>query len=154
MSHFRNNTHHGADHRLCAGGGELTTGTKGHQPIPLLGTPNCSFFFFYLSVSHSLPASRLHCNHKRGPGTTKQLCRRVTLSAKTRWFVGKEQRTDPWWEVTRKLARESRAEKHGAGWSCTCVKSLQSCHTLPPLLGDYSPPGSSVHAVLQARILE
>ena len=36
---------------------------------------------------------------------------------------------------------------------CVCAKSLQSCPTLwDPM--DCSPPGSSVHGILQARILE
>ena len=36
---------------------------------------------------------------------------------------------------------------------CTCAKSLQLYPTLfDPM--DYSPPGSSVHGILQARILE
>ena len=34
-----------------------------------------------------------------------------------------------------------------------CAKSLQSCPTLCDLM-DCSPPGSSVHGILQARILE
>ena len=34
-----------------------------------------------------------------------------------------------------------------------CAKSLQSCHTLCDPK-DYSPPGSSAHGILQARILE
>ena len=34
-----------------------------------------------------------------------------------------------------------------------CAKSLQLCPTLCDLM-DYSPPGSSVHRILQARILE
>ena len=33
-----------------------------------------------------------------------------------------------------------------------CAKSLQSCLTHDPM--DHSPPGSSVHGILQARILE
>ena len=33
-----------------------------------------------------------------------------------------------------------------------CVKSLQSCLTDDPM--DHSPPGSSVHGIIQARILE
>ena len=37
--------------------------------------------------------------------------------------------------------------------SCLCLKSLQSCPTLCDPL-DHSPPGSSVHGILQARILE
>ena len=34
-----------------------------------------------------------------------------------------------------------------------CVSVTQSCLTLCDLM-DYSPPGSSVHGILQARILE
>ena len=39
--------------------------------------------------------------------------------------------------------------------SCTCVraKSLQSCLTLCDTM-DYSPPGSSLHGILHAKILE
>ena len=36
---------------------------------------------------------------------------------------------------------------------CVCAKSLQLCPTLCDPM-DYSPPGSSVHGILQARILE
>ena len=36
---------------------------------------------------------------------------------------------------------------------CVCAKSLQSCPTLCDPM-DYSLPGSSVHWILQARILE
>ena len=36
---------------------------------------------------------------------------------------------------------------------CVCAKSLQSCPTLCDPM-DRSPPGSSVHGILQARILE
>ena len=36
---------------------------------------------------------------------------------------------------------------------CMCAKSFQSCPTLHTPM-DYSPPGSSVHGLLQARILE
>ena len=36
--------------------------------------------------------------------------------------------------------------------TCVHAKSLQSCPTLRPM--DYSPPCSSVHGILQARILE
>ena len=38
-------------------------------------------------------------------------------------------------------------------WLCTCAKSLQSCPTLCDTM-DYSLPDSSVHGILQARILE
>ena len=37
--------------------------------------------------------------------------------------------------------------------SCICAKSLQACLTLQEPM-DCSPPGSSVHGILQARILE
>ena len=40
----------------------------------------------------------------------------------------------------------------GVGWD-VCAKSLQSCLTLCTLM-DCSPPGSSDHGILQARILE
>ena len=36
---------------------------------------------------------------------------------------------------------------------CTCAKSLQLCPTLCDPM-DYSPSGSSVHGILQARMLE
>ena len=36
---------------------------------------------------------------------------------------------------------------------CVCAKSLQSCLTLCNPM-DHSPPGSSVHGILQTRILE
>ena len=36
---------------------------------------------------------------------------------------------------------------------CVCVLAAQSCLTLCNPM-DYSPPGSSVHGILQARILE
>ena len=36
---------------------------------------------------------------------------------------------------------------------CACAKSLQSCLTLCDPM-DCSPPGSSVHGILQARILD
>ena len=38
-------------------------------------------------------------------------------------------------------------------WACMHAKSLQSCPTLCNPM-DCSPPGSSVHGILQARILE
>ena len=39
------------------------------------------------------------------------------------------------------------------GASCMCAKSFQSCPTLHDPM-DYSQLGSSVHGILQARILE
>ena len=42
---------------------------------------------------------------------------------------------------------------HGLWCVCVCVKTLQLCLTLREPM-DCSPPGSSVHGILQARILE
>ena len=47
------------------------------------------------------------------------------------------------------LAEHERFRTH----LCVHAKSIQSCPTLCDLM-DYSPPGSSVHGILQARILE
>ena len=70
------------------------------------------------------------------------------------------------WETRHAFV--SASEKYGrrdmglTGWSltwkvfhgvCVCVQSLQSCLTLCDPM-DCSPPGSSVHVLLQARILE
>ena len=44
-------------------------------------------------------------------------------------------------------------QPHGGTWRALCAKSLQSCPTLCDPM-DCSPPGSSVHGILQARILE
>ena len=64
--------------------------------------------------------------------------------------------------ILRKTVALSKARSHLAQdkdsnasflHACTCAKSLRSCPTLcdPP---DCSPAGSSVHGILQARILE
>ena len=42
---------------------------------------------------------------------------------------------------------------HSVGHVCSCVESLQSCPTLCNPM-DCSPPGFSVHGILQARLLE
>ena len=47
----------------------------------------------------------------------------------------------------------SKYNKTSKIWMCVCVKLLQLCLTLYDLM-DCSPPGSSVHGILQARILE
>ena len=44
-------------------------------------------------------------------------------------------------------------EKFGESYVCTHAQSLQQCLTLCDPV-DYSLPGSSVHGILQARILE
>ena len=43
--------------------------------------------------------------------------------------------------------------QHCKSTVCVCAKSLQSCLTLYDPV-DCCPPGSSVHGILQARILE
>ena len=69
-------------------------------------------------------------------------------------------------EKLKELSRSSRllvaeqdpGARHSPSWldlifGCLCSKSPQSCLTLfDPR--DYSPPGSSVHGILQTRILE
>ena len=46
-----------------------------------------------------------------------------------------------------------KKERHLCSHACLCTQSLQSCPTLfDPM--DYNPPCSSVHGILQARILE
>ena len=54
------------------------------------------------------------------------------------------------------LPSRTRESSQGLGpqdAKCVCAKSLQLCPTLCNPM-DYSPPGSSVHGVLQAGILE
>ena len=43
--------------------------------------------------------------------------------------------------------------KLGLCFKCVCANSLHSCPTLCDPM-DYSPPGSSLHGLLQARILK
>ena len=50
------------------------------------------------------------------------------------------------------LPKETK-DLYAENYACMHVKSLQSCVTLCDPL-DCSPPGSSVHGILQARILE
>ena len=64
-------------------------------------------------------------------------------------------------EIVLKLSRESRLEKlikvpyntTNEAAAATAAKSLQSCPTLCDPM-DWSPPGFSVHGILQARTLE
>ena len=46
-----------------------------------------------------------------------------------------------------------RQSEPGHVRACKCAKSLQSCPTLCDPM-DYSLPGSSVHGIFQARLLE
>ena len=60
------------------------------------------------------------------------------------------------WGAIAFSADEGRAQEFLPCFSllkCVCAKSLQSCPTLCDLM-DCNPPGSSVHGILQARILE
>ena len=60
-------------------------------------------------------------------------------------------------ENSRKVFSLEYAYKERGGidrlTACVCIKSLQSCSTLCNPM-DRSLPGSSVHGILQARILE
>ena len=62
------------------------------------------------------------------------------------------------WQPTRLLCpRNSPGKNTGVGChfllQCMHAKSLQSCQTLCDPM-DSNPPGSSVHGILQARVLE
>ena len=48
---------------------------------------------------------------------------------------------------------EQHRDNSAALCVCVCARSLQSCLSLCDTM-DCSPPGSSVHGILQARILE
>ena len=55
-----------------------------------------------------------------------------------------------WWDFPRGSLVKNLPEMQEC---CVCAKSLQSCLTLCDPL-DCSPPGSSVHGILQARLLK
>ena len=56
-------------------------------------------------------------------------------------------------QQTRCASAETKMQYLQQNIPCVCAKSLQSCPTLCDPM-DCSPPGSSVHGTLQARILE
>ena len=56
-------------------------------------------------------------------------------------------------DTTDRLNHNSVCKVSIMFYGCTCAKSVQSCMTLCNSM-DCSPPGSSVHGILQARILE
>ena len=60
-------------------------------------------------------------------------------------------RGHPLREAPFKRGKQLQANVHNI--MCVRAKSLQSCLTLCDPMG-HSPPGSSVHGILQARILE
>ena len=62
----------------------------------------------------------------------------------------KDQR--PWVQIDRERSEEQQKEKMKEE-TLEKVKVAQSCPTLCDLM-DRSPPGSSVHRILQARVLE
>ena len=49
--------------------------------------------------------------------------------------------------------REGKKKRGRGGAAAAAAKSLQSCLTLSDPM-DYSPPGSYIHGILQARVLE
>ena len=60
------------------------------------------------------------------------------------------------WQIFWKLLKYKQCctfQYHLCVCVCVCVLVTQSCLTLCNSM-DYSPPGSSVHRILQARILE
>ena len=72
----------------------------------------------------------------------------------------RRQRGIPWWssgwDSVLSLPRAWVLSQVGKLRSCKlymCAKSVQSCLTLCDPM-EYSPPGSSVHGILQARVLE
>ena len=56
------------------------------------------------------------------------------------------------WKSAYQMVWEGKTEFHFRLWKCE-LKVAQSCPTLSDPV-DYSPPGSSVHGILQARILD
>ena len=60
-----------------------------------------------------------------------------------KWFIKRK--------VTGALIHKSHTKNKPR--ACVCAKSLQLCLTLPDAI-DCSPPGFSLHGILQARILE
>ena len=57
------------------------------------------------------------------------------------------------WQEQREADTATRASQQHDPDACVSPKSLQSCLTLCDPM-DYSPPGSSIHGILQARMLE
>ena len=69
-------------------------------------------------------------------------------------WVGKIPLHGKWQPIPGFLPGESHGQRSLVGYSSyVSVKWLQSCPTLCSLI-DHSPPRSSVHGILQARILE
>ena len=52
-----------------------------------------------------------------------------------------------------RIEQQGKETEKGCNGLCVCAQCLQSCPTLCGPM-DCSPPGSSVHRILQARILE
>ena len=71
----------------------------------------------------------------------------VTIS----FSIGSSQPIYPAWDSC--TSRQMLSPLSCYYYVCTCAKSLQSCPTLCDPM-DCGPPGSSVHGILQARILK
>ena len=79
------------------------------------------------------------------------------LQISWRWLdVWVYQEFEGWWNDQREAEKMNKricVNTTGANTTCVHAKMLLSCLTLCNPM-DYSPPGSSVHAILQARILK
>ena len=93
-------------------------------------------------VSLALEVDSLSLSHLRAPECVALLCKIYVL-----WWVTTLKVWKPEWLQPKQL------EIYGAAPACVHAKSLQSCLNLCNPMA-CSPPGSSVHGILQARILE
>ena len=83
-----------------------------------------------------------------GPGGFRTSAHIIRLG----WFVPRL-RTGPQTLRRNRKQHTHKATSGGLFVFCVCAKLLQSCPSLGGAL-DWSPPGSSVHGVLQLRTLE
>ena len=94
--------------------------------------------------------STSHSDPKNGKVFVLELETGVILSP---WFRGTELTSLETSSCGNSLTMVPIKWKFFTNKSVCCAKSLQLCSTLCEPM-DYSPPGSSVHGILQARILE
>ena len=95
------------------------------------------------------------CQHRVGEGKLLEVKFSSCITQVIKWSLGEIKELS---RSSRLLVAEQDPGARHSSWLdlifvCTCAKSLQSCLTLfDPR--DYSLPGSSVHGILQTRILE
>ena len=97
-----------------------------------------------------------HTEEKEGAAETEKV-KRVGLKWKSLYNIRRTWNTSPCQLHLRSgLLWGHHTFQHSVfvldEWLCLCTKSPQSCLTCKPM--DYSPSGSSVHGICQARILE